>query len=344
MCKIVTFTNSKNLDIKKTANKVGEILLDMERDGFGYAVKGAGGVFGEKCIDDSFKSRLGLKVLNPASIIVQKYESFGEMSKPDGAMILHGRTSTNDLGLLNCHPMIKDNHYLVHNGVVDDEGPKYKKQTTNDSEDLLHRFTKGIKQVEKHLTGYYAFCCITPDGRLTVVRDQIATLNIGWCAKYDTYIIATTKNLIEKVAKSLGATVEAIDEIAPDSYMIFDGNNIVYQKSIKSRGYDYRQARHASASLGKTLSYAERGDMLEDRELYDDMWASDYESVYDSDLEIFAEEDFKEIIKRVDDNCTIWDENDEEIPAKDFHALSLDKQKKCWIDFPTGESLGWGAA
>ena len=329
MCKIVTFTNARKLDIKKTAEKVGNILLETERDGFGYAVQGVEGVFGEKCIDSTFTSRIKSKNKVPSEIIKQKYESFGHYSNPMGGMILHGRVSTNDRGLNNCHPMIKKDHYLIHNGVVTDHGPEYQKLTTNDSEDVLHRFIEGVDQVQKHLTGYYAFAAFDPNNRLHVLRDRIATLYIGWCDKYDTYIIATTRDLVERVAKSILATVENVDEVKDDIYLIFNNNMIVSNNRIQSRGYGEREAKHASKSLGRSLDTTPYNG-YEDYESYYD---------YDDDSYIYAEEKFQDAIKQVDDRCIIWDADNKEIDFMTFHSLSFKEQKKCYIETPEGDAF-----
>lgn len=334
MCKIATFTNSKNLDVQKVAKKVGNILLDMERDGFGYAVQGVNGVFGEKCVADTFKPRMGLKNLNPPEAIAPKYLQFGQKSKPIGALIMHGRTSTNDHGLVNCHPMVKQDHYLVHNGVVTDHGKPYEKATTNDSEDVLHRFLDGIASVEKHLTGYYAFSCIDSQGRLHVVRDRIATLYMVWLPKLDTYLIATTESLIHKIADALGLEVGAIDAIKDDVHLIFEGNQLVHCQSIKSRGYDNREAALASKSLGRELS------------TFDDtpFSASDYFNPYEGDdyndgLELLSQEAFDREVSRINDTFEIFDVNDRPISAVEFHKLDSIAQRQCLIYRPDGSCI-----
>ena len=330
MCKIVTFTNAKKLDITSTVNKVGNILLKTERDGFGYAAQGSKGVFGEKCIDSTFNSRIKKENKVPDNIIKPKYQLFGQYSDPVGGLILHGRISTNATGLLNCHPMIKNNHYLIHNGVVSDHGPDYVKATTNDSEDVLERFINGISEVEKHLTGYYAFSCFDDKNNLHVVRDKIATLNIAWCSKFQTYIIATTKHLLEDVAEAIKAKIGPIDEILEDIHLIFNNNEIVSRNPIVSRGYSYVEAKHASKSLGRELDeYDDYNNEYEDNIYMFD----EYEDSY------AAEDAFKDAIRMVDDRCIIFDKDNCEISSDDFHKLSFKQQKLCYIETPDGDCI-----
>ena len=58
MCKIIAFTDTKKLNLKKHLNNIGNELLKLENDGFGYAIQSKTGVFGEKTIAKTFRSRL----------------------------------------------------------------------------------------------------------------------------------------------------------------------------------------------------------------------------------------------------------------------------------------------
>lgn len=332
MCKIAIFTNSSKLDVKKTTNSVGNILLSTERDGIGYAIQGVNGVYGEKCIDTSFKSRIDSKGNVPTGIIVPKYERFGVKSKPVGPLLLHGRISTNDKGLLNCHPMIRDNHYLIHNGVVSDDTGTAVKLTTNDSEDLLIRFIEGIKSVEENLTGYYAFGCIDPNGALHVVRDDQATLFITWLDKFDTYLIATTKVLIESIVKSMNIEVDAIDEVKPNVYMVYKGNELTYVQSIQPQGWNYNQSKHASASLGKIIDSHSNWRS-------DSFWDEHHRGYKTDEIQAYAEERFLDAVDAIDDTCTIWDKHGNEIDLHTFDNLTFTEQKMCIIETPSGEII-----
>jgi len=348
MCKIAVFTNANKLDVKTTVNRAGNILLKSERDGFGYAVQGVSGVYGEKCVDTSFISRIDYKFEIPQSVIIQKYSKFGIKSKPSGPLIMHGRISTNDKGLLNCHPMIRDNHYLIHNGVVSDDGPEYVKQTTNDSEDLLYRFIEGINSVEDNLTGYYAFACIDPNGNLHIVRDSVASLYITWLDKYDTYLIGTTVDLLESIAKSIGCEIEMIEEVRKDIYMVFKGNELTYINEISPRGWNYNQSKYSESSLGKLIdSYSSQStNKITTVDQWNDTakWSSHHRNnITDIDLddaEYYAEEKFFEAIdQRLDDTCTIWDKHGNEITMHQFDNLTIEQQKMCLIETSDGEYI-----
>jgi len=255
MCQVLALTNMKHVVLKKSLNDIGNTMLASDDDGFGFAIQGKDGVFGEKTIAKKFRTRIGRLNMVTLPIVKKTYLSFGMPSELIGPGIFHGRSSTNHVSLTNTHPMQIDNWHLIHNGVVDDSGPKYAKKTTNDSEDVLRRLIDGVgkenpmEDIERFLEGYYAFAAIDPMGRLHICRDDNAPLCIAKSAKYDTYIIGTTDSLILKVSKILDAKIGPIEEIEDNVYMIFEGNNLVYRQDFNPLGYTSRQGQHMSTSL-----------------------------------------------------------------------------------------------
>lgn len=334
MCKIATFTNATNLNIVEASEAIGKIMLGLERDGFGYAVQGAENVFGERCVASKFKSRLkGHNIIN-LPIVEPRHAVFGQADKPVGPAIFHGRTSTNDKGLKNCHPMSRDNWHLVHNGVVTDHGPKYSKFTTNDSEDVVHRLTLGIEHVERDLSGYYAFCAIAPDGKLHVARDSQATLYIAECPKLQSYLIATTESLIESIAKALKIKIGPIDKIKSNVYMIFDGNDLIFERAINPRGFEYNEARYAELSLGRRL----------------DVSGSSYESTLDAidsignraEYDEAREDELTELMREldnIDESYLIEDEQGNMLTVHEYRKLDEVAKRACYIERADGTPL-----
>lgn len=259
MCLVLALTNTKNIKLSKSLNEIGNTLLASEQDGFGYAIQGREGVFGEKTTAKRFRTRLGRMHHVQLPIVKKRYESFGKATELTGPGIFHGRTSTNVISLPDTHPMQLDGWNLIHNGVVDDLGPAYQKSTENDSEDVLRRLLDGVakpnpmEDIEKYLEGYYAFAAIDPQGRLHICRDDVATLYIAFSAKLDTFIIGTTEGLVLKTSKILDAKIGPIDEIQSETYCIFSGNELVHCQDFTTRGYTRRQQAWASESLGREL-------------------------------------------------------------------------------------------
>lgn len=356
MCLVLAFTNSSQLDVRKTANVVGPILLESEPHGFGYSVLGSSGQFGEKYVGEKFRSRIKSMHREVKLPITTKiHELFGTVSKPIGPGIFHGRTSTNDKGLLNCHPMRRDSWSLIHNGVVTDHGPKYQKTTTNDSEDVLARLIEGIQSVEKNLTGYYAFAAIDPEGRLHVCRDNSARLHVAWSEKMQTYVFGTTIDLMESVSKKLELAIGPIDPVASNTYMIFQGNEMIHSQTIVPLGYSTRESRHASASLGYSLaddpfaySYSnstysnEWNDAYSARrERYDrDLEASELSEARFSDTE--SEEayySYLEELDNVDETYDIFDSHGNLMTWEEFLKLDSMSRELCTVYRSDGSSV-----
>lgn len=262
MCLVLAFSNTKKINLSRCLNSIGNTLLKTEDDGFGYAIQGKDGVFGEKTTSKKFRTRLSKPNQIILPIVKKQYMSFGKPTELTGPGIFHGRTSTNYISLLNTHPMQADGWHLIHNGVVEDLGPHYAKLTQNDSEDVLKRLMDGIgkpnpmEDIEKYLEGYYAFAAIDPQGQLHIARDKNATLYMGYSDKYETYIFGTTESLIIKVSKILDAKIGPIDELQEDLYCIFSGNELIHCQDFKSMGYTNMQARYAQQSLGRDLGGA----------------------------------------------------------------------------------------
>lgn len=275
MCKVLAFTNTAKLP-KRAPGAIGRIINKIERDGYGYAVLGDNGVFGEKSVLPTFHSRLNATAFIELPIIKPMHLVFGNKGSFQGPGIFHGRTSTNDKGLTNCHPMIRDGWHLIHNGVVTDHGPTYEMLTTNDSEHVLKHLIDGIQSVEANLTGYYAFAAIDPEGRLHVARDGQATLYFARVKNIDSYVIGTTETLIREVLKALDLKLETPIEMLKDNYYcIFKGNTLVHQQAINPRGYSYTESKHASASLGRSLSTTSTAKVYKGAS---EAWPGDYET------------------------------------------------------------------
>lgn len=362
MCKIVAFSNAAKLP-KKTPSVIQNELRDIERDGFGYAVQGESNVFGEKSVAHSYSSRFGKTIISLPFATAQTV-TFGDRTKVTGPAIFHGRTSTNNKGLRNCHPMQRESWHLIHNGVVNDWGPTYKKNTTNDSEDLLHRLILGIDHVERELTGYYAFAAIAPDGRLHMGRDSSAFLFCAFSEQIDSYIFATTDALIKSIAKQLGFKLStAIDKVTDDCYFIMRGNEMEHFQNIVPRGYSIAEGTYAKQSLGRDLggslahhrpftapakvitaqTVADKHEELliesPDGRILDVSSATQDESRFNDNDEAMSNEDWADIYAQLSDSYSFYDSAGKTISIEEFHAMDWRDQMECNILRPNGKVL-----
>lgn len=332
MCKIVTFTNlNKVNNIDKLIKVVSKNLLQYEKDGFGYAIHGEHGVFGERmCNTTQYKSSWGKKQLDRKWLNSNR-NLFGIKSKIKGAGIFHGRTSTNDVNLLNTHPIVKDDQYLIHNGVVTNNGPEYKQFTTNDTEHLLHYLTTtGIEGVEQYLSGYYAVSMLGSDGDLVIFRDSIAPL---YCAEVvelgNELIFATTETLIEDICLEMNWTYSSISKLNDNTYLKFSKGELVEVRDINPLGYTKNETKHSKKSLGTDFdTYDSYNKTKQDFKLY----SNDDLIEFSEDEEQFLEE----TTKYSDHTYTFLDYRGNSMDRKEYMMLSTYEKLYCTVIRPDG--------
>jgi predicted glutamine amidotransferase len=347
MCKIITFTDTKKLNLKKHVNGLANILLKTEKDGFGYAIEGDKGVFGEKCDKKHFKSRHSSKYKVNLPVITTRYSEFGIWSANlTGPGIFHGRHSTNQPGIINTHPMQRPDKdgtwHLIHNGVVTDVGAPYAKLTDNDSEDVLYRLMNGINEVERFLEGYYAFAAIDPKGQLHIARDGYATLHMAWSAELETYIIATTEELLTSVGKMVGAKLGPIDEIEEDIYLIMKGNKLLHKQYITPLGFTVQQSSKAKGSIGRELvpitggggELKSKGNTVSEAEwsrlvkALNSAYGGDTERLDDAETDYYK---YRNEIDNMDVSYTITDMDGVFLKVHEFRKLDHISQELCTI-------------
>lgn len=330
MCKVLIFTDlSKVKNIKKLANVSAKHLLETESDGFGYAVQGESGVFGERTIRENFYSRLGKSELFVKLPIFDKtYNAFGKQGTVIGGGMFHGRTSTNNVNLTNTHPIRRNGWTLIHNGVVTNKGPDYVKKTTNDTEDLVHYMsTTGIKGIEDHLSGYYAFGALDPEGNMHVVKDSVANLYVALIKQIGSLVFGTTEEIIEDVMNEMKWTIGPIERVKDDVHMIFKMNGeLIHNEAIKPRGYERAESIYASKSLGTSLHN----------------WNDKYDySGYDGNVSTSMTKDDKYIehsytnyfleLEEMDGSYTVFNMKGERIELSEFRSLSEYNKLQCTV-------------
>jgi predicted glutamine amidotransferase len=335
MCQILILTKT---DKVKDKTKLIEIsakqLQETQKDGFGYAIHGKLGVFGERTTNRSFKSRLGTKkypILD--SIIEQTYNDFGVNSNPVGGAIFHGRTSTNLKSLVNTHPISKSGWHLIHNGVVNNLGEKYDKATSNDTEDLIHYMTTtGIKGIEQNLSGYYAVGALDETGNLHIFKDAIANLHVTMNKTLDCLMFGTTEDLIKTVAKKMKYDIGHIEKVKDNVYMIFNPQGeMIANESISPKGYTALE----SAYMGRSLGYEADSDL---HGYPDYMGSRNYKSHYMDDEERsyvdgYADDEsaYQAEIDSMDASYTVVDWNGRKLDLDEFRKLDEVTKRDCIV-------------
>lgn len=311
MCKLFIMTNTTKLKHSQSellVKTVSKSMSKTERDGFGLSIRGSGGIFTRRFLKPEaasiFETFSKMPFLKPS---MNETGTLGTIE----SIILHGRTSTNHGGLVNTHPISKHGFHLSHNGVVEDSGPAYPMTTQNDTEHVVERFSKGINEVEKHLSGYYAFGAFQ-DGTesLFIVRDSIAPLYFADVPSIECHVFSTTKELIVSTMEALRLTHSPIEELQDNTMLVYQGKDLVSQSTISPKGRSKLADSLADKSLGHSLSNPAQ-------------WASNY--VLD------AEDMFLDEVESLADHTWTFFRGKSSITISEFLELQDTEKLKCVV-------------
>lgn len=339
MCKVIMIPNaSKVKSMNGLARKCADLLSD-QRDGYGYAAVGKKGVFGSRTLYPSEYGKGTSYKLPYAEDTEDNSVPFGKPTKSMGGAMFHGRISTNQKTLVNTHPIERDGHYIIHNGVVTHHGPKYDANTTNDTEHVLFNFLSGgIETVSKNLTGYYAVGIIDKEYNMHIFKDSIAQLHVAYSNVLESPVFATTAELVTKVGKYIGENLKAA-VVKDDTYIVFDKQGkLIHQTGFESRGYDDYSAKHARSSLGYDLV-----DNIMSVSFKDDMPTLDRSGSYETYEEFVwnnVSDEFLDEIQYLDDTYTIHMDS-RQVGVHEFESMDIIDQVECVIIRPNGTKVEW---
>lgn len=272
MCKLAGWTASKHQQLNKPSAAralaaVHGIIANRERDGFGFAQAGENSLRGRFVDPAEFHGldawpeladRAGDALA--AFSAAWRAEQTGRY-KETKPMMIHGRTATCGINLNNTHPFRLAGWTLAHNGVVSWHGKKCKKHksATCDSQHILACLANGNtdqarKELLSDLSGYAAFLATSPDGRLIVARDNLASLFAGITNK-GRWIFGTTAEIVEAIAdawKCKGVTAHSLDAWAWLDFPANGGEPTVSE--WKHKGSTAKESRFSSRSIGREIS------------------------------------------------------------------------------------------
>lgn len=319
MCKLLTFTSLKNLknrEMERLTKAVSAAMAKTERDGFGLTLITDKGIGARKFTNP--KSASLNSVLHSAPFLDSSAEQLGEIGTKYKSIIFHGRTSTNYLGLVNTHPIIKHGLWLSHNGVVEDSGPKYEAISNNDTEHLVERISQGVEQVEKYISGHYATIHYKEGSESTfIMRDSIAPLVCAFIESLDGYCIATNEGLVKAACGALGLSYSNISDVMPNIAMELNGSELLAMSEIKPKGRTSYTDSLSAKSLGRSMDTISQD------------WSWDYdsrESAVDDAIELFLDESEMD-----SDSSWVFALNGLEISRGEFLDLHDDDRLNCVV-------------
>jgi predicted glutamine amidotransferase len=282
MCKVFALTNSTKVkvDSKFIGSVRDAVCKTNDKDGFGYASISENGLTGERTTNPFEWLPMSQKTAKLSIVANPSCNSFGDLTGlgKSKAFIGHGRFSTNSKRLENTHPFINESVALIHNGVVSQVGPALKDLKTDCDTEILfkHWIDSEMHAIEDQVTGYYAMAILDSEsGYLHIVRDSQAQLYIAWSPTIDSFVIATTAEIIGMIAYANRWAIEAPERIGDNQHIIFSGNEIVSQKPITPLGRLNSQfdTRLTSKALGLV---PDRYEGYNDSDIYSDPYSDDY--------------------------------------------------------------------
>lgn len=321
MCQVFAINNLKKVEnFEYLTNVIKEAITVSNRHGFGMAVHNELGISAFKTVDYnvSYDPEMFEKIRQVVKTSDFEYIGQHTFERPLSA-IFHGRTSTNKTGLRNAHPIMLNNQCVVHNGVVSVK-TKYKQVLDTDSE-LLTTIQDDLKHnLEKKVTGYYAFLNLLTDGSIQIVRDKIASLVMGYCPEIDSHIFATDEELLNSVITEMEWTIKSIHNVKDEIVFTISPDNIVRSvQEFKSLGYGKKHLKLAKTSLGRVI----------------DPWDTEATNAKNDyygmkDLETMAKEIVLKEFKYADASWAFYSDR-HELKLSEFEALSDDQKLECFV-------------
>lgn len=213
MCYLFGMTHTHKLtrrQLNAVLKTVNRLFSYSQPDGFGFSLQNSDGTrYTERYMLP--KQFAGLQVVERIKKALPKNlqtslltDTVGEYRGSGGGLLVHGRTSTNQVSLVNTHPFTKGGWTLAHNGVVGWKGAAHPLETTCDSEHLLNMFAlgNGLQDV-KDLRGYAACLILDPDGRFKVFKDDTAPLVSCYVPSLEASLFASKEHILDAVLKAL---------------------------------------------------------------------------------------------------------------------------------------------
>ena len=296
MCKLIAMSSMSCKTLKHASRLVkvsSELLGSSQRDGFGYALKHADGVFIERYLNPATCNGMGtLKAsrdLLPVALQTQlvygvDYDQHGNLPSKTpllGSFIAHGRTATCGKNIANTHPFTGYNNgeqwTIAHNGVVDWSGSTYPLQTTCDSEHILNCFlyANGEQSFKDGLAGYAAVVGINPQGEMFAMRDERAPLYVQYVKELNLYILCTDQTHCNDISKLIIDCNELKDATVTTPMMIAPFVKHTFHSTGDITSVEFPRFANASSRISSTSIYRSLGSAgATGYRYHDDEWDS----------------------------------------------------------------------
>ena len=319
MCKIITFNIKKPVDntFKTKIDRAIELVTESEKSGYGVTLVYSNSIqfYKTKNIKQKFLTKNHALCKNHCESTIVEPIKYNELK----TVIVHGRTSTNEISIEATHPIIHNENYFSHNGVISSKDKFTDLKTRNDSELLLRSFLKHSTDLEKFnsaITGYAAFfnaSLVNNSAKISFYKDSTAYMYLSESEYFDCFATSSYHALdLTKIEP-----LEVLNNIFIDD--ILTSYNYLEHSGLK---YSDHEASFASKSLGfELLQFNNEG--LEDSEnsLYDDSENKFFEELYQ-----YADSTYTAFNTKTNEQIAIDDllELDEKTIIKNYVVLRPD--------------------
>ena len=265
MCKLFGMTSTSNITRRQTdaiTRAVHRSFRITQRDGFGFTLQHADRTrYSERYTQPGQFAGIGAaasarKRLPDALKPALKMDAHGTRNSGGcSALIIHGRTSTNDITLTNTQPLSKAGWTLAHNGVVEWTGKNYPLETTNDSEHLLNLFALGDWQHELvDVKGYAALLMMDNAGNFLAFKDSRAPLHFAQVR--NGFIVATSPDDILSACKAAKLKKPYIAAVPDNVLLTFTQNGEVTSQTHAGIQSVYSLTAAAQTAFGSHHYYS----------------------------------------------------------------------------------------
>ncbi len=215
MCKLFIATGRfSRAQVLALLSATNYAFASSQRDGFGFAAYGGGGVARGRYLNPTMYPGFGSDL--PPFIECMRSES-GRLPEITKAIVIHGRTSTNRVNVENVHPFHRDSIHLAHNGVLrwSGNGPAPKAAHDCDTEQFLNWFIDSNQRkwvgTASAWSGYGVFGIIDSATKTLTVA-KCGSGNLHWAGSEGVNLFSTSSaDLIQIARKAKIRTGQAIN-------------------------------------------------------------------------------------------------------------------------------------
>lgn len=252
MCRLMIVTGElKRESVIGLLTETARKFAPTQRDGFGFATFNSQGHLTAR--GQYFERYTGWHNPNPSSQVKEE----GQIGSRTHTLIIHGRTSTNIVGVDYCHPFRRADSVLAHNGILTYKGDAAHRPThRNDSAAFLQWLVEQEYPSLDHVTanwgGYGAIAHMRHGHGLSLIKCDKARLTIT-PRKGSGYVMTTFGGDVPERYRGQDQQTKILGKVALE----FDSNSGEIIRAREFKGFQHREwDARAERSIGSYPNYS----------------------------------------------------------------------------------------